>query len=179
MGLVPRFKPGDINKQLNLSVLEIERQLLVILDYTGVDFTQRAKDRVTETIYERKVFDNKGNVRSRRSWELTGHLKSSIGYFLLNNGVLVNQKFEGNPEGEKAAKELLATIPKSGYQLIVVAGMNYASYVESRGYDVITTSGEAIMVDLKKDVKRFEKLVNSKGYSYDFAMSSSVIEKVL
>ena len=78
----------------------------------------------------------------------TGNLRSSIGYVVLDNGRIVRkggcQKVKqggssGASEGDKFLSQLIAK-NKKGIVLIVVAGMNYASYVEAKGYNVITSA---------------------------------------
>lgn len=78
----------------------------------------------------------------------TGNLRSSTGYILVVNGKVVKASDfaivlggkKGSKNGEAFAKEL-ASQHKKGFALIVVAGMEYAKYVEDRGYDVLM-SGE-------------------------------------
>lgn len=80
----------------------------------------------------------------------TGNLRSSTGYILTYNGkVLGKSNFasvknggEGSKEGEDFAKRL-ANQHDKGFALIVVAGMEYAVYVEDKGYDVLM-SGELL-----------------------------------
>lgn len=68
----------------------------------------------------------------------TGNLRSSIGYVVLKDGVVVNKsKFEqvksgkeGKRDGASFLTELISENLK-GIVLIVVAGMNYAAYVET------------------------------------------------
>lgn len=55
---------------------------------------------------------------------------------------------EGSEEGLAYARSL-ATSFKSGITLIVVAGMDYASYVNSRGYDVMDSAEAKVLTMLK------------------------------
>lgn len=85
---------------------------------------------------------NGGNYGDR-----TGNLRSSIGYVVLDNGRVVRkggfqkvkQGVDGASEGDKFLSQLMAK-NKQGIVLIVVAGMNYAAYVEAKGYNVITSA---------------------------------------
>ena len=79
----------------------------------------------------------------------TGNLRSSIGYVILMNGKLTDIKgFDpvrgsnnGSNIGETFAKRLAQnSLKNKGCTLIVVAGMNYASHVVARGYDVLDSS---------------------------------------
>ncbi len=77
----------------------------------------------------------------------TGNLRSSIGYVIVMDGkVLKSSGFEkvkdgkqGIRVGETYARSLVAQFP-AGIALIVVAGMNYAAAVESRGRNVLTSA---------------------------------------
>ncbi len=63
-----------------------------------------------------------------------------------------------------AARSVLNEIPKQpGYWLIGVAGMNYASNVESYGYDVITNAKGVAIIDLQIKMKQLEKHFSKKG----------------
>ena len=55
----------------------------------------------------------------------------------------------GVQAGRKYAEELARSSGR-GYVLIVVAGMNYAGYVETKGYDVLTQSGTFLESEVKK-----------------------------
>ena len=77
----------------------------------------------------------------------TGNLRSSIGYVLSVDGEVVQMiSFDVVKEGSEGAKggkayamQLVRDFPKC-IVLIVVAGMNYASYVSAKGYDVLDSS---------------------------------------
>lgn len=77
----------------------------------------------------------------------TGNLRSSIGYVVSVDGEIVQMSsFDVVKEGGEGAKggkayaiQLVKDFPQ-GIVLIVVAGMNYASYVSAKGYDVLDSS---------------------------------------
>ena len=76
----------------------------------------------------------------------TSNLRSSIGYVISVDGRIVNQGGfhselgdQGKKKGAAFAKQLVRRFPK-GICLIVVAGMEYASYVSAKGYDVLDSS---------------------------------------
>lgn len=85
--------------------------------------------------------------------EQTGALKSSIGWAVCRDGAIVHSGgFESHgsagSEGTDAGKSLLKSMPKErGISVILVAGMHYASYVESKGFDV-NTSGELLLDEM-------------------------------
>lgn len=77
----------------------------------------------------------------------TGNLRSSIGYVVAVDGEIVQMSSfdtvkegrEGSRGGKEYAMQLVRDFPH-GIVLIVVAGMNYASYVSAKGYDVLESS---------------------------------------
>ena len=77
----------------------------------------------------------------------TGNLRSSIGYVVAVDGEIVQMSSfdtvkegrEGSRGGKEYAIQLVRDFPH-GIILIVVAGMNYASYVSAKGYDVLDSS---------------------------------------
>jgi len=77
----------------------------------------------------------------------TGNLRSSIGFLVINDGSVVSQSnfpvvkkgAEGKEEGKTFIKTLIAE-HSNGTFLIVVAGMQYASYVEAMNLDVLSSA---------------------------------------
>lgn len=76
----------------------------------------------------------------------TKNLRSSIQYFILHNGEIVKSSESEFTEQNKAL--IQALVKPDGFQLIGIAGMNYASYVESKGYNVISVQADTCLVDL-------------------------------
>lgn len=78
----------------------------------------------------------------------TGNLRSSVGYAILDDGELVQEPTvvsiaKDGKDGEKRAKEYIGKLQKEyndGLVLIVVAGMDYAAYVQAKGYDVLVSA---------------------------------------
>ena len=99
--------------------------------------------------------------------DITGNLRSSIGYVILVDGKVVTNGTpvrysgaKGNGEkGEAAANELLQKLKSKypwGIVLILCAGMEYAAFVENvRGKDVLTSAehlAESLMKQLLKGI---------------------------
>lgn len=82
-------------------------------------------------------------------FDWTSNLRNSIGYMIVYNGQVLDNDFQSN-DGYNFASSLMARIPSDCYALICVAGMEYASYVEAKGYDVITGGSIVLTRDLKK-----------------------------
>ena len=78
----------------------------------------------------------------------TGNLRSSIGYAVLMNGQVIQSDCvdkikngdEGVTEGQKYLQSRVKKASKKGIILIVTAGMNYAEYVEAKGYVVLSSA---------------------------------------
>ena len=74
----------------------------------------------------------------------TGNLRSSIGYVVSVDGEIVQMSSfdtvkegrEGSRGGKEYAMQLVRDFPHG----IVLIGMNYASYVSAKGYDVLDSS---------------------------------------
>lgn len=95
--------------------------------------------------------------------DITGNLRSSIGYVILYDGKPVlygaAQRYEGKngngEEGAAAAEALLNKLQAKfpwGIVLIVCAGMNYAAYVESIRHKDVLTSAELKAESLLKEL---------------------------
>lgn len=77
----------------------------------------------------------------------TKNLRSSVGYVVVVDGKVYKASEFGKPDGNNEgrttglsyARSLVGKFPK-GIVLIVVAGMNYASYVSAKGYNVLDSS---------------------------------------
>lgn len=90
----------------------------------------------------------------------TANLRSSIGYIVSLDGEIVQMSSfdvvkeggEGAKGGKEYAMQLVRDFPK-GIVLIVVAGMNYASYVSAKGYDVLDSS-ELLADKLSSKIKK-------------------------
>lgn len=147
---MPKFNKADIKKMLIERVKRIDEAILSALQRTGEKFIK--------------------NARSTNTYkDVTGNLRSSIGYIILKNGAQVFEggfiTFKEGGEGAKVGKKVIEEISKrfgTGYVLICVAGMDYAAAVESKGFDVITGSSKIAEQDLKKAIKglsdKFKKM---------------------
>lgn len=79
----------------------------------------------------------------------TGCLRASISYVVLNNGkvikqgefIQVNDGSDGIKKGEAFLQKLIKKSEhRKGVVFLMSAGMNYASAVEAKGFDVLTAS---------------------------------------
>lgn len=78
----------------------------------------------------------------------TTNLRNSIGYYIFRNGNVVHMNQNGKEGNNLDLIRDLVLENFQGYQLIGIAGMNYASHVESKGYNVISYQADQCIVDL-------------------------------
>ncbi len=69
----------------------------------------------------------------------TGNLRQSIGYLVAVNGDVKTADLQ-NSQAEDLANGVLATVGGNEVTLVMVAGMEYASDVSERGYDVLDSA---------------------------------------
>lgn len=93
-------------------------------------------------------------ARLNKGYEMqTGALISSTGYKVFVDGIALHESFEaiqGNnvKTGDEATKGVIIGqdladkigSKTDGFALVVVAGMNYATYVEAKGYNVLASA---------------------------------------
>lgn len=164
MAITPKFTRQMIKAELEAARQRIEKGLVDILNQVGLTFVRDA----------RNMSKAKGGFGDD-----TGNLRSSIGYFILKNGVIISDNFEQfreGTEGKIMAERLLNDVKsKSGYQLVGVAGMEYASHVESKGYNVITAQADVAIISLDRILIKYAARMNALGVSVSFDTSGSVI----
>ena len=115
-----------------------------------------------------KIRDRSGE----ESWfDQTGNLRSSVGYALYERGrkefesafKIIKNGAEGSEEGRKMVDELASYA--NTYALVVVAGMNYAEYVEAMENKDVLASAELFARDkvneyLNKALRRAESKIS-------------------
>ncbi|MDH6308122.1 adenosyl cobinamide kinase/adenosyl cobinamide phosphate guanylyltransferase [Dysgonomonas sp. PFB1-18] len=128
------YSRGDVHKRFAEFAQRIHKAIVSVLQYIGEACVAQAREN--------------GNYTDH-----TGNLRNSIGYVLVHDGTIISHNFEkriqskienkangvGVLEGKKLAEELAKRFTK-GYALIVVAGMNYAYYVETLNKDVLDSA---------------------------------------
>lgn len=144
-----KTKMSDINKLIMSEIDRVELLTVRAFSRLGDECVKVARDRAPEA-----------------SWiDRTGNLRSSIGYVIAHNGKIIHysdfkQVKQGN-EGTKVGKDLATEIVKrtvGDYVLVVVAGMNYAEYVEARdNKDVLATPELFAKKELPKMMEKLER----------------------
>ena len=149
MGVTANFTKADVKKRIDAFLDEIERKQIARLQRLGEMCLIEARN-------------NKGYMMQ------TGALLSSTGYQVFVDGVAIHSQFDAasGAESEVAARGIKTgqTIAEQigketkGVALVVVAGMNYAAYVEARGYNVLTSAEHLAERELPK---MLEKLITN------------------
>ena len=135
MGVRKTFGFSEIKKKYSNGTLSasMNSQILRQLSYIGETLCTHARN-VTPS-------RNSGGYDDQ-----TGNLRSSIGYAIFYNGECkrkggFKQVLNGG-EGAKTAKTAVESYGSNvasafGWTLVIVAGMNYATYVEAKGHNVL------------------------------------------
>ena len=129
MGIEPNFSMDDVRKRFDNFLAEVHDLQIEALQELGEQCVAHAR-----SIPKEKGFG-----------DVTGNLRSSIGYAIFDDGVAIhttyNQVLNG-VEGVKAGEALAKKVGSEtkGVCLVVTAGMNYAIYVEAKGRDVLTSA---------------------------------------
>ncbi len=152
MGVTANFTKDDIKKRLDAFLSVVEKQQIEAMQQLGEMCLIEART-------------NKGYMMQ------TGALLSSTGYQVFVDGVAIHTQFDAASgaqsdaatKGVKTGQEVAERIGKEtqGICLVVVAGMNYATYVEAKGRNVLTSAEHLaerelpkMLEQLCKDIKR-------------------------
>ena len=167
MGITQKTPPGDITKELNKAWRGFDNVIVNIMNYVGLDFVSTARDSMkidtsafpaVHRMTKKEIREGKSQPQTGDYMDQTANLRNSIGYFLLKDGTQIRQQLHGGLESTSAAMTVLNSVPKKpGYQLIGIAGMDYASYLESQGFNVITSQAGIAMVNLNDRVNAFAR----------------------
>ena len=138
MGIKAKFTLKDVQKITTEFYNNAVKSIYQALELAAYDVVNDAKMRETYA-------DQSGNLRSSIGFVIyyNGEKVSTGGFgggalFPNKEGVRGSGK-EGTEKGGNVAEEIAEQFPK-GFVLVVVAGMEYAAYVEAKGYDVLTGS---------------------------------------
>lgn len=124
-------------------------------------------EEATEVVDKIKLFVEAGGYR--RYKDQSGNLTSSIGFVIVENGAIISEygfepikptATEGPAAGRSFAAQLAANYPQ-GIATIIVAGMNYAAYVERRGLGGMTAGEQALRNAIHKELQVLQKQLKS------------------
>lgn len=126
---------GEIDRVLANAIQQAKRKTVRMLGFLGNKCIVEIRDRSQEESW----FDHTSNLRSSTGYVIVsdGKVVSSSAFEPVKNGI------EGSIVGKSLAKRLAENY-KTGYALIVVAGMHYAAYVEAMDNKVVLTSAELL-----------------------------------
>ena len=145
MAIKPNFTKDDVRKRFDVFLNEIEKKQIARLQRLGEMCLVEART-------------NKGYMMQ------TGALLSSTGYEIFVDGVAIHSQFDAESNaaetGIKSGQSIAETIGKGtkGIALVVVAGMNYAAYVEAKGYNVLSSAEHLAERELPR---MLEKLISN------------------
>lgn len=139
MGLVPKFRMSDIDAVLKKAEEDYIRKIVRVMRFVGEKCANRAKE--------------DGNYQDQ-----TANLRNSIGFIIVVDGKVVTEDFKMTASGKVQSKENPLKYGKDlAYQvapkfrdiaLIVVAGMKYGAYVESKGRVVLTSAEQLAKIQV-------------------------------
>lgn len=133
MGIRMTTKLSEVHDMLMRETERVERLTIRSLSKLGEQCVTKIRDRAGDKSW----YDQTGNLRSSVGYVIA-HNKNIIQYSTFNQ---VNQGSEGVKTGKDLAKEL-AKRYSNNYVLIVVAGMNYAEFVEAMDNKDVLASTE-------------------------------------
>ncbi|MGE4289958.1 MAG: HK97 gp10 family phage protein [Salinivirgaceae bacterium] len=140
-----KFNQADIRKKLLNDVQKIELLMISELEKAAVEIVSDAKNNMN--------IDDSA-FKSGKYNDITGNLRSSIGWFILKDGEIIKREGISLPELGILINDVQI---RTGYNLVVFAGMNYAAYVESRGFNVLSSQWYYYIPDLRDRLKTLAK----------------------
>ena len=123
----------------------------------------RAVKRVEQAVLFNLYVIGEGSVNHAREHgtykDRTSNLRNSIGYVIAYNGEIIEYGFKKSAgitdkKAFHADYKIQEMIGDSGFDLIIVAGMNYARPVENRGYDVLSSTEKYLKREVQTKIRR-------------------------
>ena len=139
MALKSNYNEGRIRRETEQQAETLYQKIIDAFIYAAEEFIVNARGQMQDHAMGTYL-------------DQTTNLRNSIGYFIFHNGELVHEKNEITTNKSKIEE----FIKPSGFQMILIAGMNYASYVESKGYNVISYQADTCMIDLAGYLENLE-----------------------
>lgn len=145
---MPMFGSGAVAAKVLAFQENLYKATEFLLKYLGEELVKYARDNHNYT-------------------DQTGNLTNSIGYAVVRNKEIVyfggeNQPGEGAQEALKVAMKMAASVGET-FSLIIVAGMNYAAYVEAKGYNVILPAELKAKKDFPEAMNRLMEKARNKA----------------
>lgn len=148
MGIEPVFPKGTVAERVLEFQGRVEEATIYMLRYLGEELAAYAKDLHSYT-------------------DRTGNLTNSIGYAVVRRGTIIHRggntlPGDGDDAALKAATAYARTLDGT-FSLIIVAGMNYAAYVEAKGYNVILPAELRAKTEVPKAMDHIVERAKSKA----------------
>ena len=148
MAIKPTFQNGAVAAKVQEFQKRLESATVFLLQFMGEELTKYAREQHNYT-------------------DQTGNLTNSIGYAVVRNGKIINyggeiKSGDGAAEGLKIAQKMAANT-SSSFSLLIVAGMNYAAYVEAKGYNVILPAELKAKADLPAYMQKLQAMAMDKA----------------
>lgn len=156
MGIRPLFTNAQVDLMMQEALRRVQLAIFNLFAYVGEKCVNEARDF--------------GGYEDQ-----TGALRSSVGYIVLVDGVILNENFKiterpikkkqdmkalGLSTARTFAQQMAAKYNK-GFVLVVVAGMNYAAYVEARGYNVLSSAENLARLQLPAMLEKLKRKVEA------------------
>lgn len=140
------FTKKQVQQYLELEEMKFHRVVVKELSKAGKEFVKLARGK--------RASDGGFN-------DQTGNLRSSIAYAVIYRGKIMDSNYasNGTAEGKSQAKRMIGEMKgryTDGYALLAVAGMDYATKVESKGKDVISGSSLIVEEMLRKAIDKLK-----------------------
>ena len=140
MGITSTYKPNVAYKELKANQ---EVDYLKFLERAKVIATKFVKDARSQPVgHHLGFYDNR-----------TFMLRNSIAAYIFRDGLLIWANERGNTTENRRLISEEMVLTHKGFDIIGMAGKFYASYVESKGYNVVTDQGNIFILNLKKLMK--------------------------
>lgn len=153
--------------------IEVKMDMRQIREYLNREAQRHLQRTITLLQYVGETVVNDIRTSHISNWtDQTGNLRSSIGYIITVDGRPIDMSAFGKvtgpkpdpnePDGTQSGRDYarqLASLYPEGIALIVVAGMEYASYVEKRDNKTVLAQGE---VEARRLVEQMIRELNSK-----------------
>ena len=147
MAIKCNMNEAEFNKHFDSKVEELNKKILTAFIYAGNDFVTACRNQPADHSLGFYLND-------------TNNLRNSIGYYIYQWGEEAKAVEHGTASDNRQL--VSSVVSKQGFQLIGVAGMNYASYVEAKGYNVLTIQKNAFFVKIKEYLKEVKKWADGK-----------------
>jgi hypothetical protein len=135
MGVKSHFNETESQRDLDRQYRVIKKKIIAAFNYAGIRFLQEARGQPGD--------HSKGFYQ-----DVTGNLRNSIQYFIFEDGKLLDNSESAFTMQNLA--EIRSLVKFKGIQLIGIAGMNYASSVEAKGYNVIAKQADMCIILIDK-----------------------------